>query len=139
MDKVISEFKVVETDDGFRIEIKGDKEEIQRMLSGSCLDSFSKAEVQSSVGLRVCCGPGCCGRGNRCAPWKEAEGDTKVCNARPAKKGYVLAAAVGAIAGGLLVALSTKAIPKMMSQMMSGMMQNMMGRMRKESCAPEEI
>ncbi|MFQ5612617.1 MAG: hypothetical protein ACE5H9_10845 [Anaerolineae bacterium] len=32
MEKVINEFKVVETDDGFRIEIKGDKEAIRRML-----------------------------------------------------------------------------------------------------------
>ena len=34
MEKVINEFKVIETDDGFRIEIKGDKEAIRRMLSG---------------------------------------------------------------------------------------------------------
>jgi hypothetical protein len=31
-DKVISEFKVVETEDGFRIEIKGDKERIKEMF-----------------------------------------------------------------------------------------------------------
>ncbi len=34
MEKVINEFKVIETDDGFRIEIKGDKELIRRMLGG---------------------------------------------------------------------------------------------------------
>ncbi len=34
MEKVINEIKVVETDDGFRIEIKGDKEAIRRMLYG---------------------------------------------------------------------------------------------------------
>jgi hypothetical protein len=34
MEKVINEFRVVETDDGFRIEIRGDKEVIRRMLSG---------------------------------------------------------------------------------------------------------
>ena len=34
MEKVINEFKVIETDDGFRIEIKGDKEAIRRMLGG---------------------------------------------------------------------------------------------------------
>jgi hypothetical protein len=28
MEKVINEFRVIETDDGFRIEIKGDKEAI---------------------------------------------------------------------------------------------------------------
>ena len=42
MEKVISEFKVIETEDGFRIEIKGNKEAIRRMLSGIGLcDSFS--------------------------------------------------------------------------------------------------
>lgn len=34
MEKIINEFKVVETDDGFRIEIKGDKEVIRKMLRG---------------------------------------------------------------------------------------------------------
>ncbi len=34
MEKVINEIKIVETDDGFRIEIKGDKEAIRRMLRG---------------------------------------------------------------------------------------------------------
>jgi hypothetical protein len=34
MEKVINEFKVIETDDGFRIEIKGDKAAIRRMLGG---------------------------------------------------------------------------------------------------------
>jgi hypothetical protein len=32
MDNVISEFKVIETDDGFRIEIKGDKEKIKSFI-----------------------------------------------------------------------------------------------------------
>jgi hypothetical protein len=31
MEKVIQDFKVIETDDGFRIEIKGDKEAIREM------------------------------------------------------------------------------------------------------------
>jgi hypothetical protein len=44
-------------------------------------------------------------------------------------RGYVLAAALGAIGGGLVVAIATNAIPRMMSQMMSGMMQNMMACM----------
>lgn len=29
MDKVIQEFRIIETDDGFRIEIKGDKEQLR--------------------------------------------------------------------------------------------------------------
>lgn len=32
MENVISEFRIVETDDGYRIEIKGNKEAIRRML-----------------------------------------------------------------------------------------------------------
>jgi hypothetical protein len=44
--------------------------------------------------------------------------------------GYVLAAALGALGGGLIVLWATKAIPKMMSQMMAGMMQNMMTQMK---------
>lgn len=31
MDKVISEFRVIETEDGFRIEVKGDKETMRKM------------------------------------------------------------------------------------------------------------
>ena len=40
MEKVINEFKVIETDDGFRIEIKGDKEAIRRMMGGFGPRSF---------------------------------------------------------------------------------------------------
>jgi len=53
--------------------------------------------------------------------------------------GYVLAGFLGAIGGGLAVALATKAIPKMMSRMMAGMMQNMMGCMGKSGASPADI
>ena len=53
--------------------------------------------------------------------------------------GYLLAAGLGAVAGGLLVAVATRAIPKMMSQMMSGMMRNMMAQMGEEGCSPSEF
>ena len=33
MEKVINEFRVIETDDGFRIEIKGDKEKIRSFIA----------------------------------------------------------------------------------------------------------
>ncbi len=33
MENIISEVKVIETDDGFRIEIKGDKEKIKSFMS----------------------------------------------------------------------------------------------------------
>jgi len=34
MEKVINEFRVIETDDGFRIEIKGDKERMKTLMRG---------------------------------------------------------------------------------------------------------
>ncbi len=68
MDKVISEFKVVETEDGFHIEIKGDKEAIRRMLSGFGLFDWSRAGAPFGHGFRSGFGPGswsgfadCCG------------------------------------------------------------------------------
>ena len=48
---------------------------------------------------------------------------------------YYLAAFVGAIAGGLVVAWATNALPKMMSEMM----QNMMAKMGEEDCNPAEM
>jgi hypothetical protein len=32
MEKIIQEFRIIETDDGFRIEIKGDKEELREFV-----------------------------------------------------------------------------------------------------------
>jgi hypothetical protein len=49
--------------------------------------------------------------------------------------GYLLAAGLGAVGGGLIVALATKAIPKMMSKMM----ENMMSQMADGECDPAEI
>ncbi len=54
-------------------------------------------------------------------------------------KGYVLAALLGAVGGGLLVALATRAIPTMMTRMMTGMMQNMMARMKEAGGNPSEM
>ena len=34
MENIISEFRVIETDDGFRIEIKGDKEKLRPFITG---------------------------------------------------------------------------------------------------------
>ncbi len=41
MEKIISEFKVSETEDGFRVDIKGNEEALRQMLNwfGAC-DSF---------------------------------------------------------------------------------------------------
>ena len=55
------------------------------------------------------------------------------------RREYLLAAALGALGGGLIVLWATQAIPKMMSQMMAGMMKNMMSQMREGGCAPPEM
>ena len=49
--------------------------------------------------------------------------------------GYLLAASLGAIGGGLLVAAVTKTIPRMISQMMAGMM----AQMSEDECDPAEF
>jgi len=53
--------------------------------------------------------------------------------------GYLIAAALGATAGGIGVTIFTRAIPKMMSRMMSNMMGNIMKQMGGEGCNPEEM
>jgi len=77
MEKVVSEFKVVETDDGFRIEIKGDKEVIRRMLRGVGPHNFFRAEGPFGRGFRSGFGPGFWGRGGWCGPWAEDEEEKK--------------------------------------------------------------
>jgi hypothetical protein len=58
MEKIINEFKIVETDDGFRIEIKGNKEAIRRMLKGFGPHSFSGGGSPFGQGFRFGFGPG---------------------------------------------------------------------------------
>ena len=48
---------------------------------------------------------------------------------------YAIVVALGAVGGGLLVALATKAIPRMMPKMM----RNMMAQMGGEGCSPAEM
>ncbi len=50
-------------------------------------------------------------------------------------RGYAVAALLGALAGGLGVAIVTRAIPKMAA----AMMQNMMAHMREGGCNPQEM
>ena len=54
-------------------------------------------------------------------------------------KGYVLAAGLGTLTSGIVVALATKAIPKIMSQMMAGTMQRMMSQAGADGCMPSDI
>ena len=55
------------------------------------------------------------------------------------RKDYTVVFLLGAVGGGLFVALAAKAIPKMMTQLMSGMMQNMMSNMSESGCDPSEM
>jgi hypothetical protein len=52
---------------------------------------------------------------------------------------YAVAILIGAVGGGLLVALVSRAIPKMMTQMASGMMQNMITRVSESGFDPSEM
>jgi hypothetical protein len=54
-------------------------------------------------------------------------------------KGYILAAGLGALGGGVVALLVTRALPRMMSRLMAGMMQNMIAQMREGGCSPSEI
>jgi hypothetical protein len=54
-------------------------------------------------------------------------------------RGYILAGLIGAAAGGVGVAIFTRAIPVLLSRLMSGMMENMMSQMGAEGCDPEEM
>ncbi len=54
-------------------------------------------------------------------------------------RGYAIAALFGAIGGGLLVALATRAIPKMATGIMTGMMQSMMSQLKASGCNPSEM
>jgi len=54
-------------------------------------------------------------------------------------RGYVLAAGLGAVVGGIVVAAATRAIPGMVSQVMSEMWRGMMGRMQEEGIGPAEM
>jgi glycerol uptake facilitator-like aquaporin len=52
---------------------------------------------------------------------------------------YVLAAILGAFAGGLLVAVLTRAVPRMMSDMMAVTMRNMMASAGEGTCDPIDM
>lgn len=60
-------------------------------------------------------------------------------NIRPPARGYALAALLGAVGGGVFVALATNAIPKMVPRLMSGMMQKMMEHMKRSGLNPAEV
>jgi hypothetical protein len=74
MEKVINEFRVIETDDGFRIEIKGDKEAIRQMLSGFGPHFFRRRKRSFGHGFSFDFGPRFWAEfGDWCWPWHWAE------------------------------------------------------------------
>jgi hypothetical protein len=79
--------------------------------------------------------------GEECFPIRNGfpnqKGLVKMVETRSHVRGYILAAMLGALGGGIFVLFATKAIPKMMSQMMPEMMQNMMAQMRAKGCSPD--
>ena len=65
MEKVIGEFKIVETEEGYRIEIKGDKEKMKEMFSGLRWRKFRSRHFHPSGlgfgrGFWGSMGPWCC-------------------------------------------------------------------------------
>jgi hypothetical protein len=71
VEKIISEFKVIETDDGFRIDIKGDKESLRKMFVEGP-HRFSRGGGR--FGHHVPFGPGFGGGFHGwCGPWDEPE------------------------------------------------------------------
>jgi hypothetical protein len=56
-------------------------------------------------------------------------------NVNAGKTHYAVSVLLGAIGGGLAVALVTNAIPKMMSRMMSGMI----AQMAQDGCEPTDM
>jgi hypothetical protein len=78
MEKVINEFKVIETDDGFRIEIKGDKKAIREMLSGFGPYFFRRRKRPFGHGFGFGFGPRFWAEfGDWCWPWHWEEEEEK--------------------------------------------------------------
>jgi hypothetical protein len=72
MEKVINEFRVIETDDGFRIEIKGDKEAIRHMLHSFGPHGFHHRKRPRGHGFGFGFGPRFWADfGDWCGPWGE--------------------------------------------------------------------
>ena len=72
MEKMINDFKIIETEDGFRVEIKGYKEAIRRMLSGLGVCNLFRAGAPFGRSFHF--GPGSwSGFGSWCGSWERTE------------------------------------------------------------------
>ena len=58
MEKIIQEFRIIETDDGFRIEIKGDKEYLRQFVMNRGF-RLGLSASQATGRLRQCSGEEC--------------------------------------------------------------------------------
>jgi hypothetical protein len=78
---------------------------------------------------------------SRCGPERRAREREAICmqGVEGNTRGYLLAAAVGAIGGSLAVLAASRAIPRIICPVMAGMMQQMISRMGEEGCSPAEI
>ena len=52
---------------------------------------------------------------------------------------YLIVAGVGAVVGGIVVAVTTQAIPQLMESISNTMMGKMKKRMQEEGCTPAEM
>ena len=74
MEKIISEFKVIETEDGFRIEIKGNKEAIRRMINFMDPSSYFSGKGPRGQHFQFDFDPDFwTGFGGWCGPWWEKD------------------------------------------------------------------
>ena len=55
------------------------------------------------------------------------------------KTRLLIAAGIGAVSGGIVIAAVTNAIPRLMEEMSNTMMGKMMKRMEEEGCTPAEM
>ncbi len=52
---------------------------------------------------------------------------------------YLISVLLGAIGGGILVMIATRAIPTMLANLLSGIMGKMMSKMERSDCNPHEM
>lgn len=55
------------------------------------------------------------------------------------RRSHLVLMLLGAIGGGILVMIATKAIPTMLANLLSGMMGKMMSKMEALGCNPQEM
>ncbi len=73
MENMINEFKITETEDGFRIEIKGNKAAIRKMLN--CFGTCNSVKTDASADSSFCFDSNFWSQfGNWCGSWQKTKG-----------------------------------------------------------------